>query len=101
VAGLSSLLLSPAPMGIQSIACVVVVAEAVMYQGRGGLPAIVRRLVDGYSLATALGRLFPSCGGWWADASPSWCSDDARWRALRHRDAELSAYYTAACSSSV
>jgi hypothetical protein len=63
VVGLSSLLLLPAHAGIQSVACVAVVAEAVMYRGRGGLPTVVRRLVDGCGLAMALGRLFPTTWG--------------------------------------
>jgi hypothetical protein len=60
VAGLSSLLLPPAPAGIQSVTCVTVVTEAVVYRGRGSLPTIVRRLVDGCRLAMALSRPFPA-----------------------------------------
>jgi hypothetical protein len=41
VANLSSLLLLPMPMGVQSVTCVAVVAEAVMYRGRGGLPVVM------------------------------------------------------------
>jgi hypothetical protein len=40
------------------------------------------------------------CGGWWADASPSWCADDAQWLALRRQDAKLSACCTTVCWSS-
>jgi hypothetical protein len=58
VAGLSSLLLLPSPRGVQSVACIAVVAEAVMHQGRGGLPAVARRLVDRCGFATVLGGSF-------------------------------------------
>jgi hypothetical protein len=58
VADLSSLLLSPGPAGVQSVARVVVVTEAVMHRGRGSLPAVARRLVDRLGFATVLGKLF-------------------------------------------
>jgi hypothetical protein len=63
VASLSSLLLSPMLAGVQSVTCVVIVAKAVMYWGRGGLPTVVHRLVGRCSLAMVLGRLFLTMRG--------------------------------------
>jgi hypothetical protein len=63
VASLSSLRLPPTHVGIQSVTHVTIVAEAAMHWGRGGLPAVVRRLVYGRGFAAILDKPFPTTRG--------------------------------------
>jgi hypothetical protein len=58
MADLCSLLLPSTPTGIQGVTRVAVVTEVVMYRGRGGFPAVTRRLVDGCGFAAVLDRPF-------------------------------------------
>jgi hypothetical protein len=48
---------------VAGLSCIVVVVEAVMYWGRGGLPTVVHQLVGRCVLAMVLGRLFLTMRG--------------------------------------